>query len=98
MNLHGTPGPFVAREEKRPGDAPRITVQAANGVVLAELSNYNATERRTLARQFAAAPDMQAALLRLSASYARLKPPGYPRSDAEKQADAAIAKATGSAS
>lgn len=52
-------------------------------------------ECRANARLIAAAPDLLAALARLSVSYARLKPPGSPRSDAEKQADAAFAKATG---
>lgn len=54
-------------------------------------------EQEANARLIAAAPDLLAALARLSVSYARLKPPGCPRSDAEKQADAAFAKATGTA-
>lgn len=37
------------------------------------------------------------ALERLADAYERLKPPGYPLSDREKQARAAIAKATGGA-
>lgn len=41
----------------------------------------------------AAAPDLLEALKALAASYGRIKPPGHPKSDAEKQADAAIKKA-----
>lgn len=38
-----------------------------------------------------AEPGLREALVRLLASYSRLKPPGYPKSDAEKLAEAALA-------
>ena len=60
-NAHGTPGPFLVREEQRPGDESRITIQASTGLVLAELSGYCAAERRTLAHQFSAVPELIAA-------------------------------------
>lgn len=44
----------------------------------------------------AAAPELLEALRKLADAYERLKPPGYPLSDPEKQARAVIAKATGS--
>lgn len=43
----------------------------------------------------AAAPDLLEALEKLNAAYDRLKPPGYPKTDGQKLADAAIAKARG---
>jgi hypothetical protein len=43
----------------------------------------------------AAAPELLDALVQLSNSYAFMKPPGSPKSDSEKKAEAAIAKATG---
>ena len=49
------------------------------------------------ARLIAAAPELLEALIKLSESYTRLTPTGYPDSDAQKQAKAAIAKATGEA-
>lgn len=55
-------------------------------------------ECKANAMRAAAAPELLAALIRLSGSYERLKPPGYPKSDSEKQADAAIAKAIGAQS
>lgn len=48
------------------------------------------------ARLIAAAPELLEALRKLADAYERLKPPGYPLSDPEKQARAVIAKATGS--
>lgn len=47
------------------------------------------------ARLIAAAPELLEALIKLSNAYAFIKPPGYPKSDAELLANAAIAKATG---
>ncbi|PPA72827.1 hypothetical protein C4E15_28090 [Achromobacter spanius] len=44
----------------------------------------------------AAAPELLEALEKLNAAYDRLKPPGYPKTDGQKLADAAIAKARGS--
>lgn len=37
------------------------------------------------------------ALEKISASYARLKPPGYPKSDSEKMAEAALSRVKGEA-
>lgn len=49
------------------------------------------------ARLIAAAPELLEALERLLQSYGNLKPPHYPMSDPEKQAQSAIAKARGEA-
>lgn len=49
------------------------------------------------ARLIAAAPELLDALIRLYNSHSLSKPPGSPKSDSQKQAEAAIAKATGSA-
>lgn len=103
MNAHGTPGPFVVREEKRHDDESRITIRASTGMVLAELSNYNSAERRTLARQFAAAPEMLAALEAfLRAPSVGSSGPGSSTIVVQdfnlRAARAAIAKVTGSAS
>ncbi|MGU3628119.1 hypothetical protein [Comamonas sp. C24C] len=43
----------------------------------------------------AAAPELLEALKSLRSAYERLKPPGYPKADVEKIAEAAIVKATG---
>ncbi|EPD35868.1 MULTISPECIES: hypothetical protein [Delftia] len=53
-------------------------------------------DTRAIACMVATAPELLKALERLADAYERLKPPGYPLSDPEKQARAAIAKATGS--
>ena len=42
-----------------------------------------------------AAPELLEALEKLNAAYDRLKPPGYPKADVQKLAEAAIAKAKG---
>lgn len=54
--------------------------------------------RRADKALIAAAPELLDALKRLVAQSARLRLPGQPMSDAEKAADAAIAKAEGGAS
>ncbi|VFR81068.1 hypothetical protein RAN3_2513 [plant metagenome] len=48
---------------------------------------------RAMADQQAVRDELYAALVKLSNAYAFLKPPGYPKSDAEKQADSAINRA-----
>lgn len=57
--------------------------------------NNNRDEKEANARLISSAPDLLLALGELSAAYERLKPAGYPKADAQKLAEAAIAKATG---
>lgn len=105
MSAQHTPGPWQARGSHKCDDFG-IVVQndAAEGgwMVVAECfsdlrrSGERAVEEAAAnARLIAAAPDLLDALERLSAQCDRLRMPGQPMSDAEKNAHAAIAKATG---
>lgn len=89
MGKH-TPGPWK-------NDYKNLAnVIATNGAVIAKVKNLTGLlQVQDDATLIAAAPDLLAALVRLSNSYAFIKPPGSPKSDSEKQAEAAIAKATG---
>ena len=95
-----TPGPWEASGNlvrspmHQPEGLPRGVqiVECRDGYFLPHTE-----EAKANARLIAAAPELLEALERLADAYERLKPPGYPLSDREKQARAAIAKATGGA-
>lgn len=99
MSKH-TPGPWIPDF----GEAYRVRAQLDGGQV-AVMTNLkgqfglagrrDGNEVAANAALIAAAPDLLAALERLSAQCERLRMPGQPMSDAEKTAIAAIAKATG---
>lgn len=89
MSTH-TEGPWDARI-----DMHMVPVVVAGPITIAKVYLPPVGNAFDNARLIAAAPDLLAALERLLGAYERLKPPGYPQSDPEKQAAAAIAKAKG---
>ncbi len=68
-----------------------------SNTMLEKMDEERYAEGKARARLIAAAPDLLEALKDLEAGYERLKGQGYPVSDCQKQARAAIAKATGEA-
>ena len=91
MEHKNTPGPWEA--ECRSGDWVAISARDKNAVAWPNRPRGNEVEANV--RLIAAAPELLEALIKLSNAYAFIKPPGYPKSDAELLANAAIAKATG---
>ncbi|WON88696.1 hypothetical protein [Delftia sp. UGAL515B_04] len=86
-----TPGPWKVSFSR----FSRVT--AENGALIAKCEKLDSlTNLEANARLIAAAPELLEALRKLADAYERLKPPGYPLLDPEKQARAVIAKATGS--
>jgi hypothetical protein len=82
-----TPGPWLIERHRTFINAiGPISAEEYAGCSWLEVSEKDAS-------LIAAAPELLEALIQIRASYARLKPAGYPDSDSEKLADAAIAKA-----
>ena len=102
-----TPGPWTFSHDNQFGDtrfyvaqqegAPYTPDYSDVATLIAETcSGDRVAVQQANARLIAAAPELLEALRKLADAYERLKPPGYPLSDPEKQARAVIAKATGS--
>lgn len=85
--MQHTPGPWKVNYTKF------SEVRAENGAVIAECKKLtNLVNLQANARLVAAAPDLLAALDRLTQQCARLRMPGQPKSDAEKNAEAVLAR------
>ncbi|WP_313377968.1 hypothetical protein [Achromobacter insolitus] len=105
MSAQHTPGPWFTSlsgaffTDVRAGDAAigrRIAATwIQNQPRTREGALRAARENEANAQLIAASPDLLEALEKLNAAYDRLKSPGYPKADAQKLADAAIAKAKG---
>lgn len=90
MSAQPTPGPWRATIDRH-----MVPIVVAGPITIATVflpPMGNAFDNATL---IAAAHDLLAALVGMCESYARLKPHGYPKSDSEKKAEDAIAKALG---
>jgi hypothetical protein len=86
--MQHTPGPWNVNFKKF------SEVRAENGAVIAECKKLTGlVNLQANARLVAAAPDLLAALGRLTQQCARLRLPGQPKSDAEKNAEAVLARA-----
>lgn len=95
-----TPGPW--RAVKVPYDSSAFYIKARNAPdkrspMVAHIPRSTVQPMEANARLLAAAPELLEALELLSESCARLRAPGYPPSDAENKARAAIVKAIGGA-
>ena len=85
--MQHTPGPWSVNFKKF------SEVRAENGAVIADCKKLTGlVNLQANARLVAAAPDLLAALDRLTQQCARLRMPGQPKSDAEKNAEAVLAR------
>lgn len=100
MSGQHTPGPWVLADNGMGVIRGGVVRQYANGstqdqiVMACSVTDDNGCMKAN-ARLIAAAPELLEALKRLLGAYERLKPLQSLVSDPEKQAQAAIAKATG---
>lgn len=95
QNTKFTPGPWAYAPYTKRSFGIGQAGDCALYMVKCEYGDTTIDICRSDVRLMAAAPELLEALIKLSNAYAFIKPPGYPKSDAELLANAAIAKATG---
>ncbi len=97
MSAQHTPGPWEWHTPATTSARHPAYVTSGNRYIAALYHTDNQGQTHPNARLIAAAPELLEALKDLEAGYERLKDQGYPVSDCQKKARAAIAKATGAA-